>query len=78
MIKEDLKKLKELKWEVWNVRDEIKDKDIKNKLEKLLYKIVDIIDEQERELLYKIVKECEEELSKKESRVEDGNKQNNG
>ena len=65
MIKEDLKKLKELKWVVWNVRDEIKDKDIKNKLEKLLYKIVDIIDEQERELLYKILEECEEELSKK-------------
>ena len=77
-MKEDLKKLKELKWVVWNVRDEIKDKDIKNKLGKILYKIIDIIDEQERELLFKILEECEEELSKKERRVGNGNKQNNG
>ena len=46
---------------------------------KELYEIVDIIDEYERELVYKIVKECEEELSKKkERRVEDGNKRSNG
>ena len=64
-MREDLKKIKDLKWEVWNIREEIKDKDIKNRLGKILHEIIDIINEQERELVFKMIEECEEELSKK-------------
>ena len=62
MIREDLKKLKDLKWKIWNVRDEIKDKDIKNRLGKLLYEIISIIEKRERELIFKMLEEYEEEL----------------
>ena len=65
MIREDLEKLKDLKWEFWNVIDVIKDKNIKNKLEKLLYEIDNIIEERKRELVYKMIEEYEEELEKR-------------
>ena len=58
---EELKKLKDLKWEVFKVREEIKDKGIRDELGKLLYKIVNIIEERERGLLFKMLEECEEE-----------------
>ena len=57
MIREDLKKLKGLKWEIFRVREEIKDKGIRDELGKLLYKIVGMIEERERELVFKVLEE---------------------
>ena len=56
MVTEDLKELKELKWEVFKVREEIKDKDIKDRLGKILYEIINIIEEREKELFLKMLK----------------------
>ena len=56
-MREDLKKIKDLKWEVFKVREEIKDKNIKNKLGRLLDEIIDIVKEQERELVFKMLEE---------------------
>ena len=57
MINKDLKKLRELMWEAFKVREEIKDKRIRYELGKMLNIIIDVINERERELVFKILEE---------------------
>ena len=57
MIVEDLKRLKDLKWEIFRVREEVKDKGIRDELRRLLYEIVNMIEERERELVFKVLEE---------------------
>ena len=41
----DLEVLKELSWEVWKVKGKIKSKEIKERLEKIESKLVDVIED---------------------------------
>ena len=55
MIREDLEMLKELEWEVWKVKKEVKDEDIKYMMEKLRSELIDMIERCEEELKKRVV-----------------------
>ena len=52
MMREDIKRLKELEWEVWEIKEKIKDEEIRYKLTKLMNNISDTIEECEDYLNY--------------------------
>ena len=50
MMRGDLKRIRELEWEVWKVEKEIKDEEIKYRMVKLRNELIDMIEEYEEEL----------------------------
>ena len=66
----DLKRIRELEWEVWKIEKKIRDEKIKYRMVKLRNELIDMIEEHEEELKQKMIsKEREEKIDKRGLKV---------